>query len=110
MIKHKVITFILLISVFTPSAAYCQERIKNQQISTIAGAVTKVDVAGRVIGIQTDTGEMEFYIPEQVKIVRNTHYIALLEIKIGHPVTIQYDNSSIGRNNIISLVDNKPDK
>ncbi len=178
MFKNRVITFILLTAVLVSGKAYCQEQIKDQQIRTIVGKVSKIDLESSVINIETgsvakqafsdahvdscliwgelikngyidpngtiqprfyalnkfsdillpkkfnakkkliysifqkalaDNGIMVFYTSFDSELLRGTHRIVSVEIEKGDPVTIQYNSSSPDKNNIIRLVDNKPD-
>ncbi len=178
MFRNKIIAFILLIAIFVSGKAYCQEEIKNQQIRTIVGKITQIDIESGVIDVETggvakqafsdahlnadliweelikngyidsdgtiqaqfyeldkfssmllpkkfnakkkliykifqkaliDNGVMVFYIAIDSDLLQGTHHIASVEIEKGDPVTIQYDNSSGDKNNIIRLVNNKSD-
>lgn len=105
--KYKVV-FSLLISVLMVTTGYCQEKLENHQTKTISGTVTETDYVGSTINVQTDQGQMAFFVPGNAKVVRETQDIGLMDIKQGRPVTIQYYTSSPGKNVIVSIVDNKP--
>ena len=119
MFKYKIILFILLTLVLASGNTYCQGGIldkqiqgetKDLQISTVTGIVTYFDVEGGVIRVQTDMGEKVLYISVESNLYRGAHHIASLEISKGDPVIIQYTISSSGKNIILKLVDNKPEK
>ena len=106
--KYKII-LPLLISAFMVTAGYCQKDLENHHTSTISGVVTGTDFVGSTINVQTiDQQQMTFYVPTGADIVRETRDIGLMDIKQGHPVTIQYYTSSPGKNIVLSIVDNKP--
>jgi|GEM_PF-6612481 len=48
-----------------------------------------------------------FYISLNSNLLQGAHYMSSIEIEPGDPVTIQYNRSAVGRNNVISLVDNR---
>jgi hypothetical protein len=110
MFKYKLITFILLTAVLIPAKAFCQEVIKDQQVRVIAGNVTYADPAGGIINVQTDKGNMVFYISVESYLYQHDRHMASIEIEQGDSVIIQYVRSSWGKNNILSLVDNNPEK
>src|ERR1700690_2537423 len=96
-LKYKIISFILLIVIFTSSEAYCQEGIldkeiqgktKDLQTSIIAGTVMYVDGVSGVINLITDMGQKVFYITVESKLYRDTHHITSIEIYKDDPVTI----------------------
>lgn len=109
MLKYKVVTFILLTALFTSAKAYCQQDIKDQQINTIIGKVTYLDVAGDIISVQTYKGTMVFNLSVGSELFHYAHRISVIEIEKGDPVTIQYKKSSLGKNIITRLVDKKQD-
>jgi len=91
------------------TAAYGQQNPQNHQTKTVAGAVTSVDFVGNTISILTDgQHRMSFFVPGNSIITRDTHDIGLMDIKEGHPVTIQYDIMSPGKNTADSIIDNQP--
>jgi hypothetical protein len=91
------------------TVAFSQENLKNSQTKTVSGTVSKIDFVGNTISIQTsDARLMSFFVPDNAIIVRDTQNIGLMDIKAGHPVTIQYDISSPGKDIVDSIVDNKP--
>ena len=96
--------FICLLVTFLMSGCSGGKDFKQM---TFSGTITEIDAVGDVIKVKVGGEEMAFSISDQAKIVRNAHDAGLLDIKEGHPVTIQYDGSSLGRNNIIRLVNNK---
>lgn len=98
----------LLVTALMVTAGYCQEKLENHQTKTISGTVTETDYVGSTINVQTDEGQMAFFVPGDAKVVRETHDIGLMDIKQGRPVTIQYYTSSPGKNVVVSIVDNKP--
>ena len=51
---------------------------------------------------------MVFSVPGNAIITRGTNDIGLMDIKAGHPVTIQYQVSTPGKDIAVSIVDNKP--
>jgi len=102
MFKYKMIVFILLTAVIMSSQAYC----KDQKIRTMTGKVDRIDIEGGVIKVKTEHGLMVAYIVTESILLRDTDPISVLEVEKGDPVIIQY-TSSLGHNNIISLVDNK---
>ncbi|MBF0523179.1 MAG: hypothetical protein HQL24_09010 [Candidatus Omnitrophica bacterium] len=108
MLKYKAIVFILLAAVLMSGRAYSQDESDKSQKIIISGTVTKVDEVGNIINIKTDQGELAFSVSDSAIIVRNTHDIELMDIKVGHPVTIQYSVYSPGKNIITSIVDNAP--
>ena len=89
--------------------AYCQQENKDPRVKIIAGTVTYVDVPGNIISVQTDKGTMVFNISVESDLLRYAHHIASIEIEKGDPVIIQYVSPLFGKNNIIKLVDKKPD-
>ena len=105
--KYKII-FSLLMTVFIVTAGYCQKDLESHQTNTISGTVTETDYVGGTINVQTDQGQMAFFVPGNAIIFRNTHDIGLMDVKVSHPVTIKYDISSPGKNIVVSIVDNKP--
>jgi hypothetical protein len=106
--KYKFI-FSLLITLSIFSAAYSQENPKKNQAKTISGTVSDMDSVGNTISILTDDQHrMSFFVPGSAVITRDTHDIGLMDIKQGHPVTIQYDISSSGKDIVESIVDNNP--
>jgi hypothetical protein len=107
MFKYKVITFILLIGLFTTAKAYCQQGTDDQQIKTVAGTVTYVDVAGNIVSVQTDRGTMVFNISVESELLRFAHHMASIEIEKGDPVMIRYETTVFGKNKIIKLVDQR---
>lgn len=106
--KYKIIlSFLLTASMVT--AAYSQENPGNYQTRTISGTVADIDFVGNTISILTkDQHQMSFLVPGNAVITRDTHDIGLMDIKQGHPVTIQYDISSPGKDMVYSIVDNNP--
>jgi hypothetical protein len=107
MFKYKVITFILLIALFTTAKAYCQQGVDDQQIKTIVGTVTYVDVSGNIISVQTNHGLMVFNISVESDLLRFAHHMASIEIEKGDPVMIRYETTPFGKNEIIKLVDQR---
>jgi hypothetical protein len=103
-----VVTFILLTAVLTSAKAYCQQD-KDQQINTIAGTITFVDVPGDTISVETKEGTMVFGIAVESELFRFAHHMASIEIKKGDPVIVQYESSLFGKNTITRLVDERPD-
>ena len=102
------IIFSCLMFVLTTSAAYGQVNLVNNQTKTVSGTVTNMDYAGSTISIQTeDQHKLSFSVPGNAIIVQDSHDIGLMDIKGGHPVTIQYDVSSPGKNMVESIVDNQ---
>jgi len=106
MYKYKIILS-LLMSAFIVTAGYCQKDLENHRTNTISGTVTEADFVGSTISVRTDQGQRVFSVPNGVTIVRDTHDIALMDIKEGHPVTIQYYTSSPGKDTVVSIVDNE---
>jgi hypothetical protein len=108
MSKYKFI-FTLLITVLMVSAAYGQGNPKKNQTKIISGTVADMDSVGNTISILTDDQHrMSFFVPGNASITRDTHDIGLMDIKQGHPVTIQYDILSSGKDIVDSIVDNNP--
>ena len=88
---------------------HSQTNSENNQSNTITGTVTKNDFAGDTISIITDDQrQMSFSVPSNSIITRDTKNVALMDIKNGHPVTIQYEVTSPGMNVVESINDNKP--
>jgi len=108
MFKSKIVAFIFVAAVFVSGQAYCQLETQDQQVLTIAGTVTHVDAEGWVVNLQTDKGEMSFFLETESDLRRFDHHMASIEIEKGDPVTVQYVVSPTGQNNIIRLVDTKP--
>lgn len=90
------------------TAGYCQKDLESHQTNTVSGTVTETDYVGSTVNIKTDNGPMAFYVPTGVNIVLETRDITLTDIKQGDPVTIQYYTSSLSKNVVLSIVDNKP--
>ncbi len=107
MSKFKVIALILLTAVFISARAYCQQITKDQVTSTVTGKVTYVDPETGVLNVQTELGNVVFYIAVESELFRVTKPMSSIEIAKDDPVIIKYISSS-GKNKIISLVDNKP--
>jgi len=106
--KYKIVS-ILIASTLIATAAYSQEYPGKPPIKTVSGTVINVDFVGNTIAIQSGDGrQMSFSVPGSTTIVQNTHNIGLMDIKPGHPVTIQYDVLSPGKNSVDSIVDNNP--
>ncbi len=101
MFKYKVIAFVLLTAVFMSGRAYCQEA------RAASGLVTDIDVEAGVINVQTENGNMMFYLLTESNLYRSNHHISSIEIEKNDPVKIRYV-STYGKNDIVSLVDNKP--
>ena len=106
MFKYKFVMLSLLV-VLVPGLAYCQKEVKNQSL-TIMGILSKVDMVGSSVYVQTDNGRMVFSVSDQTKKVMHTHEAGLLDMKVGDPVTIQYEMNAPGENNALSIVDNQP--
>jgi len=106
--KYKLILSVLMtLLLFT--VAYSQEKQISHQVKTISGTVTTIDFVDNTISIRMDDQhQMSFAVANDASIVRDTHDIGLMDIKEGHPVTIQYDISSPGQEIAHSIVDNKP--
>jgi len=88
--------------------AHSQENLESYQKKIISGTVIETDFVGSTINVRTDQGQRVFSVPEGATIVRETHDIALMDIKAGHPVTIEYYTSSPGKDIVVSIVDNEP--
>jgi hypothetical protein len=107
MYKYTVL-FFLLMSAFMVTAVYSQVSSGMIQTRTVSGTVDKIDFAGSTISIQTDDQhEISFSVPANAIITRDTRDIGLMDLAGGHPVTIQYDISSPGKNIAESIVDHK---
>ncbi len=105
--KHGIV-FPFLMAALMVTAAYGQENPKSEQTKSISGIVSKIDFAGSTISIQTlDKSEISFSVPGNAMIIRDTQNIGLMDIKQGHPITIQYRVSSPGMYIVYSIVDHK---
>ena len=105
--KYKIILPFLMTALML-TAAYGQKNTENHLTRVISGVLIKNDFVGNIIAIQTDNGhQMSFSVPSNIIITRDTRDIGLMDVKVGHPVTIQYDASSPGKNFAQSIVDNK---
>ena len=62
MSRNKLVTFILLTAVLVSGKAYCQEETKDQQIRTIVGKVTKIDLESGVIDVATGAVEKQAFL------------------------------------------------
>jgi hypothetical protein len=102
------IVFLLLLTAFVVTPAYCQGKSENHQIETISGKVGNVDSVGNIITIQGDQEQMAFVVPDKVSITEETREIGLMDIAVSDPVTIQYYVSSHMKNTVVSIADNKP--
>jgi len=103
------IIFSLLFVVFLATAGYCQKDLDTHQTKTVSGDVTGTDFVGSTISIMTtDQRPMTLYVPNEASITRETVDTGLMDIKSGHPVTIQYYTASPGKDVVVSIVDNKP--
>jgi hypothetical protein len=108
MFKYKII-FPLLFVVFMATTGYGQKDLENHYTKTVSGQATGTDFVGNTISIMTtDQRPMTFYVPNGASITRETVDTGLMDIKQGHPVTIQYYTSSPGKDIVVSIVDNKP--
>lgn len=113
MCKYKIV-FSFLMTVLMASSAYSQVNPKSVQTSTVTGVVQEIDTVGNTISILTGDPlaggqqQMSFSVPGNTVIIRETQDIGLMDIKPGHPVTIQYDTSTPGKNTADNIVDNKP--
>ncbi len=108
MIKHRIILS-FLITALMATAVYGQGKPRIDNTKTVSGIVKKIDFVGGTISILTDdTLQMSFLVSNNAIIMRDTQSIGLMDIKEGHPVTIQYDIASPGRDIAKSIVDNKP--
>ena len=106
--KYKII-FSLILSALMVTAAYCQGNLGNNQTITVYGTVTQTDFVSNTITILTaDQQQMVFSVPGNAIITRGTNDIGLMDIKAGHPVTVQYTILSPGKDIVVSVVDNKP--
>ncbi len=106
--KYRIILS-LLMSALMVTAAYCQEKPQSKKTNTVSGTVTQTEFVGNTITILTaDQQQMVFSVPGNAIITRGTNDIGLMDIKAGHPVTIQYEVSSPGKDIAVSIVDNKP--
>ena len=95
------------VAVFMMTSAYGQQVISKPVMKTVSGVVTKTDFVGNTISIQTDDlHQMSFFVPGNVIITQNEQDIGLMDIKQNHPVIIQYDIASPGKNIVTSIVDN----
>ncbi|MBF0595716.1 MAG: hypothetical protein HQL22_12230 [Candidatus Omnitrophica bacterium] len=108
MFKYHLTGLFIVMVLLSSKAVYGQGETQDRKSFSIVGTVTTVDTVAGVINVQTDNGPMAFSVSEKAQIVRDTHDIGLLDIKPGHPVTIQYETPSPGKSNVISLVDNMP--
>jgi len=107
--KYKII-FPFLMAVLMVSTAYSQENSKDRKIKTISGTVANIDFVGNTISVLTaDQHQVSLYVPGNAIITKDTHDIGLMDVKPGHPVIIQYDSSSPGRDIVDSIVDNNPE-
>ena len=108
-VMHKYTVMLpLIMAALMVTAAYGQENTRNYQAKLISGIVSKIDFVGNTISILTDAQhQMSFFVPGNAIITRDTHDIGLMDIKEGHPVTIQYDVSSPGKNIVDSIIDNE---
>jgi len=102
----KVFLLILAGAFVATSRGYGQQL--DNQVQTIAGTVTYVDVAAQVVGIKTKKGLMAFQIAAESDLLRFAHHITSIEIEKGDPVIIQYESLPFGKNDIIRLVDKNP--
>ena len=91
----------LLLTVCISMQAYAE------QVRTIFGKVTRVDVEGGVINVNTDHGEIVFYLLAESNLYKFTHHMSSVEITKGDPVKVKYISIS-GQNKVVSLVDNQP--
>jgi hypothetical protein len=106
--KYKII-FSLILSALIVTTAYCQGNLGNNQTITVSGTVTQTDFVSNTITILTaDQQQMVFSVPGNAIITRGTNDIGLMDIKAGHPVTVQYTILSPGKDIVVSVVDNKP--
>ena len=107
MFKYKVFAFIFLITSFSLQA-YSQNA--DHQLTTIAGKVNYVDLAGGVIGVQTKKGTLVFHVSVESDLLRYSHHIASIEIQKDDPVIVQFEKNSYGKNIIVKLVDKQQDE
>ena len=106
--KYRIILS-LLMSALMVTAAYCQEKPQSKKTNTVSGTVTQTEFVGNTITILTaDQQQMVFSVLGNAIITRGTNDIGLMDIKAGHPVTVQYEVSSPGKDIAVSIVDNKP--
>jgi len=106
--KYKTVFPLIMVALMV-TAAYGQENLKNIQTKTVSGTVSNIDFVGNTISILTaDQHQMSFIVPNNATITKDTHDIGLMDIKPGHPVTIQYDASSPAKNIADSISDNNP--
>ncbi len=103
--------FFGILSTVLVTTAYCRGNLGNNQANTVSGTVTKTDFVGNTITVLTaDQQQMVFSVPGNAIITRGTKDIGLMDVKPGHPVTIQYEVSSPGKDIANSIVDNKPEE
>ncbi len=105
------ITLIMFLCLFTISSnGYAQAPAESETIEEIEGAVTEIDVIGRMLVVkglnpQWHTEEMRFTVPDGFTIVQGTEDVGLQDVNISDPVVVRYYRNSSNELVAVSITD-----
>ncbi|MGB4521315.1 MAG: hypothetical protein WBI28_05225 [Candidatus Omnitrophota bacterium] len=112
MIRLEVITIFLILGMFGISPSYCDDRIDEDRIKTVQGAVSAINWVSSTISVRwlehsrTMTyDEISIFVPKKVKISKGTDVISLSTLNIFDRVIVQYydDPNDMGALTALSI-------
>ncbi len=88
--KTIILSFVLMVGLFTCVFSYAQNTTQQPPLKKAAGNVVAKDwVAGTLI-VDTGGDEVTFYVPNGTKVTKGTHDSSLSEININDYVVVEY--------------------